>query len=330
MSARSVQEKSLREVFAKASNRIGDQRARTTRILHGTRKSRLAIRETDERRSCMKWAADADEAVSNVPFFVRKKVRNRVEKEVAAAGRDTVSLADVNRARARFLKNMSAEVRGYQLDTCFGAGGCPNVAFPSGDMLEKIRDVLETADLLTFLKRNVRGPLKYHHEFRVSLAECPNGCSQPQIKDIGILAAVVPAVTDEPCSACHACVEVCPDRCVFLLQKGRPPEIDRRRCMRCARCITACPTGTLANGGQGYRIQLGGKLGRHPQLARELPGIYSEEGVLAVLQWCLDRYKRPGTAGRRFAELFGEKEFAKLTGWIDRQSWRPLPEVSDT
>ena len=28
--------------------------------------------------------------------------------------------------------------------------------------------------------------LKFHHEFRVTVADCPNSCSQPQIKDIGI------------------------------------------------------------------------------------------------------------------------------------------------
>ncbi|UCD88609.1 MAG: sulfite reductase, partial [Desulfobacterales bacterium] len=74
----------------------------------------------------MKWSSDAEAAVKKVPFFVRKKVRSRVENEALAAGKKVVSLADVKAAQARYLKQMSSEIKGYQIDTCFGSGGCPN------------------------------------------------------------------------------------------------------------------------------------------------------------------------------------------------------------
>ncbi len=54
-------------------------------------------------------------------------------------------------------------------------------------MIARIEQVLKEADLLAFLKSRVTGPLKFHHEFRVSLADCPNACSQPQIKHVGIM-----------------------------------------------------------------------------------------------------------------------------------------------
>ncbi len=76
----------------------------------------------------MKWSIEAEAAVKKVPFFVRKKVRSRIENEAATAGKKSVSLADVKATQARFLSNMSSEIKGYQLDTCFGAGGCPNRA----------------------------------------------------------------------------------------------------------------------------------------------------------------------------------------------------------
>ena len=47
----------------------------------------------------MKWAPEAEEAIKKVPFFVRKRVKARVEKEAREAGRPVVSLAD-GRARA--------------------------------------------------------------------------------------------------------------------------------------------------------------------------------------------------------------------------------------
>ena len=140
----------------------------------------------------MKWTSDAEAAIKNVPFFVRKKVRSRIENDTAAAGKKMVSLSDVKAAQARFMSKMSSDIKGYQIDTCFGSSGCPNPANNCGVLVKKIELLLEDANLLKFLKERVEGDLKYHNEFRVTLAECPNACSQPQIKDVGIIGAVIP------------------------------------------------------------------------------------------------------------------------------------------
>jgi dissimilatory sulfite reductase (desulfoviridin) alpha/beta subunit len=87
------------------------------------------------------------------------------------------------------------------------------------------------------------------------------------------------------------------------------PVIDRERCINCGRCIPVCPTETLATGQQGYRIQLGGKLGRHPRLAMELPGIFSEDDVLRVISDCIAFYKQRSRRGQRFADLLTSNDF---------------------
>ena len=259
----------------------------------------------------MHWTSEAEAAIQKVPFFVRSKVRARVEAEAKAAGYPQVTLAEVEASRRRFVSGMSREVKGYQLDACFAAGGCPNRLGDAGRLLERIEAVLREADILGFLQSQVDGPLKFHHEFRVSLAECPNSCSQVQIKDIGILAACAPCVTEAPCSACEACVATCPDDAVRLDEAG-PPRIESEACMRCGRCVAVCPTGTLAAGETGYRVQLGGKLGRHPRLALELPGIYSEDRVIEIVGACVALYKQQSRGGRRFAEVLDEAQFERL------------------
>jgi len=216
----------------------------------------------------MKWSAEAEAAVKKVPFFVRKRVRGRIEKEAADAGKTVVTLAEVKATQKRYLTNMASEIKGYQLDTCFGPGGCPNRANPADGLLEKIEDLLKRENLLGFLKQQVGEDLKFHHEFRVTVADCPNACSQPQIKDIGIIGASVPVLTDEDCSRCSACLEVCKEAAVSLSEAADAPTIDANRCINCGQCIRVCPTGTIAEGKRGFRIQLGGKLGRHPRLAR--------------------------------------------------------------
>jgi dissimilatory sulfite reductase (desulfoviridin) alpha/beta subunit len=85
------------------------------------------------------------------------------------------------------------------------------------------------------------------------------------------------------------------------------PLIDMSACLLCGRCPAACPTECLALGARVFRVQLGGKLGRHPRLARELPGVYDEEAVLAVVAQCLEFYKRRSRGGRRFAELLSDE-----------------------
>lgn len=257
----------------------------------------------------MKWTPDADAAIKNVPFFVRKKVRSKIENETAAAGKTVVSLSDVKAAQTRFISKMSSDIKGYQIDTCFGSSGCPNPANSCDVLVKKIETLLKNADLLTFLKERVKGDLKYHHEFRVTLAECPNACSQPQIKDVGIIGAIIPEATDEECTRCDACVEACIERCITLDRKENIPEIDHGRCLKCGKCIHVCPSGTIAAKNKGFRVQLGGKLGRHPKLAVELEGIYSEDEVLSIVKNCIAYYKKHSKHGERFAEIFDLKDF---------------------
>lgn len=264
----------------------------------------------------MKWLPEAEEAIKKVPFFVRKRVKARVEKEAFAAGRPAISLSDVMATQKRYLNNMAREVKGYQLDTCFGPNGCPNRAIDSASVMARIESVLQEADLLGFLKQRVGPNLKFHHEFRLSIADCPNACSQPQIKDIGIIGACLPTATDQECTGCGACVELCKEGAIDLTASDCGPGIDQAACLSCGQCIPICPTGTLVAGQSGYRVQLGGKLGRHPQLARELPGIYSDDQVIGIVEACLDFYKHNSRRGERFAQLLTPAAFADLSRQI--------------
>ena len=262
-----------------------------------------------ERQLEMKWVPEAEAAIKKVPFFVRKKVRLRVENDATAAGKEVVSLADVKATQARFMAKMSSEIKGYQVDTCFGSSGCPNPANSSDSLLKKIEELLYKEDLLGFMKQRVKGDVKFHHEFKVTLAECPNACSQPQIKDIGIIGACKPLLTDETCTICEACVDECKENAISIKSESNTPEIDYNLCLACGKCIEVCPTGTIVSDIKGFRVQLGGKLGRHPKLASELDGIFNEDEVLAIVGRCVEFYKKNSKHGERFAEIFKLSDF---------------------
>jgi dissimilatory sulfite reductase (desulfoviridin) alpha/beta subunit len=104
-------------------------------------------------------------------------------------------------------------------------------------------------------------------------------------------------------------VEACKEDAIVLETADGCPVIDDITCLYCGQCIKACPTGTLVEGHKGYRIQLGGKLGRHPQLARELPGIYDENQVKEIVKACLRFYKENSTQGERFGQILTDADF---------------------
>lgn len=249
----------------------------------------------------MKWTEDAQIMLSRVPFFVRRRVRERVEEEAGRCGVKEVTPELMDRCKKNFLKRMEEEVKGYQVEGCFGRSGCPNRAVLSEDLGDELEKHLSARNLKRFLKSRVQGDLKYHHEFRISISDCPNACSRPQIVDIGIIGACRPAVGKEPCTSCGACAEACKEEAVSL--SNGTPVIDHSKCLACGHCIKACPSGALTANLKGHRIMIGGKLGRHPRLAEELPGIHDRTAAMEIVKRCLDVFQRHCRKGERLGEI---------------------------
>ncbi len=249
----------------------------------------------------MEWSKDAEEAVGKVPFFIRKRVRKRVEEEAVSQGAKMVTGEHVKTCQKKFLRQMEDEVRGFQVEICFGSTGCPNRAVAYDNFPKRVEELLARKNLKSFIKGKVQGPLKIHHEFRVSISDCPNACSRPQIADLGLIGARIPLIAGEPCIQCGACVENCREGAIILA--GKWPVLKRDQCVFCGKCISVCPTRTLQEEKKGYRIQAGGKLGRHPRLARELPGIHGPEETLEIIDKCLEYYRHHCSKGERLGEI---------------------------
>jgi len=266
----------------------------------------------------MQWDKDAEQEVNKVPFFVRTRVKKRVETEARQAGAAMVTLAHVTACRQRYLHNQEDEVKGFSLEACFGQSGCPNRIDTGDNLAKRLETLLRAQNLKEFMQSRVSGPLKLHHEFRITMADCPNACSRPQIVDIGLISTSLPKLTDSPCSECGACLTACRENGITLAEPGTGPLFDWHRCLACGQCAKECPTGAIAQGLTGYRILLGGKLGRHPQLGRELSGIFSAETTLAIVETCLTHFKAENRQGERFGALLARTGLAFLAPYTPK------------
>jgi dissimilatory sulfite reductase (desulfoviridin) alpha/beta subunit len=214
---------------------------------------------------------------------------------------------------------------GWRIDTCKGPKqGCANRAAPDDALAGDLDAVFRARDFGTGLRALVGGPLKRRHELTVAIADCPNACSRPQIADLGLIGAAEPRVTNDVCHQCLGCVHACREGAV--MHPGLLPIVDPRRCVRCGSCCRVCLSGTLQVGRRGWRIQLGGRLGRHPRLATELGGIYTREGVLTAAACVIDHYLRNAAAGERLGTLLERLGDGRLEAEIRERAPQAGPE----
>jgi len=217
------------------------------------------------------------------------------------------------------------EIKGWRIETCKGPKrGCVNRAAPDEALAADIDGVFRSRDFGVGLRALVGGKLKHRQEFSVAVADCPNACSRPQIADLGLIGAAEPSFTNEACHQCMGCVHACREGAVS--HPGLLPVINQERCVRCGSCCRVCLSGTLQVGRRGWRILLGGKLGRHPRLGTELAGIYRREGVLAAADCCIGFSLRNARPGERLGDLLQRVGEEELTAAIRERAPLSVPE----
>lgn len=208
-----------------------------------------------------------------------------------------------------------------RLRTCRGAVGCPRAVGDVAQARDRLHGVLERTRAALLVQERARGALRAHDQLTVSVSGCPNACSQPQIADFGLVGVQEPHVNAGACTGCGACVAACPDS-ALVLGEGRV-SVDRGRCLACGACVRACVHGALAAGVSGWRVMVGGRLGRHPRLAEEVGGCVTLERAEAMLfdlvalwRWEGRPHERIGVMLERVAEQRGMSFERVLEGGV--------------
>ncbi len=204
---------------------------------------------------------------------------------------------------------MTDHIPAHTVKVCRGAASCPHAVLGQ-DLSAELEARLLRSGWPSFLAETTR-PIRHHHQFKMAVASCPNGCSQPHIADFGLIAFARIGLEPDRCTNCGRCAAVCAENAISF---NDSIHLDRVRCLGCAKCARVCPEKALRVDGAEYRVLLGGKLGRHPRLAHEL-GIYSLPDCLHVLDKVLDVYMKHYRPGLRLGELverMGRERFDAL------------------
>ncbi len=276
--------------------------------------------------TAMTWDPEARDALMQVPAVMRGLARRKVEQRVAEAGGERVSLADFAQAEARFRAVMGG--RGERelaaalpapnrpgagmvvLEACrAGTGGCPNALMDTAPWRTAVEEWLKREEISERLRSRVGGDqVLFHHKLKVSLSGCPNGCSRPQIADLALTGTLSPVFVQGDCTACGACAAACPDGAITL---GETALWEATACLGCRACSEACPEQAVRPGPVEARVLLGGKLGRHPHLAREVARAARPEEAVAVFAQALENYIEHAPPGERFAAWWARQQGSK-------------------
>ncbi len=171
----------------------------------------------------------------------------------------------------------------FSVDVCQAAAKeCQHALCALADVQTRVRAAIEESGWSEYLMGRLSRPPLAHQRLRVAISGCPNGCSQPHIRDIGIVAQVRPTAVLEACTACGQCAEVCDEAAIGVADEEAA--IDQARCVGCGACIDACPAEAIETEGLRFQILVGGKLGRRPRLAQPLPGVVTAEQLPQVVQ----------------------------------------------
>lgn len=160
------------------------------------------------------------------------------------------------------------------------------------------------------------------HKFKIGVGGCPNNCVKPGLNDFGIMGQRLAAYHPEACRSCGKCkvIASCPMKICSKDENGKM-QVETSKCTHCGKCIDACRFGAVEQDAVGYRILLGGIWGKHQRMATPMPGVYTKEQMLSILEQTLTIWKENGAPGERFGlylERVGVQNFINMLHWEDK------------
>ncbi|MBI5789514.1 MAG: 4Fe-4S binding protein [Candidatus Schekmanbacteria bacterium] len=177
-------------------------------------------------------------------------------------------------------------------------------------------DILCPYGLVNVEEIGIKADQRYYgkelpHKFKFAFSGCINSCAKPQENDFGSIGVVEPGWDGANCSQCHLCEGVCSSQAITFDSMERL-QYDPAKCNLCGDCIRVCPTDCWKAKQVGHTVFVGGRIGRHPELGRELVVMVDDERLFALMDKTLDFYIKYGNRGERFGSTINRLGWDKF------------------
>lgn len=147
------------------------------------------------------------------------------------------------------------------------------------------------------------GDVRLPHKFKIAVGGCPNNCIKPDLNDFGIVGQHPPKFAEELCRGCKVCQieKNCRMSCCTV-ENGKMKR-DTSICNHCGYCIGKCPFHAVTAEEVAYKLYIGGRWGRITRHGNPLPGLYTEEEALDMIERAMLLFRDWGKKGERFAAM---------------------------
>lgn len=198
----------------------------------------------------------------------------------------------------------------YEVHPCRGLqGACPNALVRDPALVGQIESAVQASAWSQRHPGRNGKAVPHHLRLRVALAACPNACTMPQIRDIGMIATVTPTAIRPECDGCGCCERTCREG-AMRVQDGRAAlQVDR--CVGCGQCIKICPRHAIEPGPVRLRILVGGRMGRHPRWAQDLCAVEAASAA-EVVKAFLDGVAREARPTETMADVVARVTLERL------------------
>lgn len=145
------------------------------------------------------------------------------------------------------------------------------------------------------------GNVRLPHKFKIAVGGCPNNCIKPDLNDFGIVGQHPPKFKEELCRGCKLCEKFCRMGCMKVVD-GKMVR-DTAVCNNCGYCADKCPFHAIYAEEVAYKLYIGGRWGRITRHGTPLPGLYTEEEALDMIEKAMLLFRDWGQKGERFAAM---------------------------
>lgn len=270
---------------------------------------KMARRGGSQRVTLAALAETKNVYFSKVPEAVRQR---EYEKRVAAGETD---LWERMERTARAILAADGEL--FDVATCrAGYSFCPTQVFNLKGLKKETEALLKRLNFTERLadKLSDDAMILAHHHFKLGLSGCVNGCATPEAKSFGVSGTARPCITDKQCDQLFGCVDTCKRGAIVIRDGG--PVINRSLCDGCGQCIKVCPHGVLVAEEKGYKVFVGGRLGRFHQPGYELFKMADQAMVLKALEATVETYLAEAAGEEHLSALLNRIGLSPIYQWI--------------